>query len=107
MKPTPGPGRGARRSARLALENLEDRNLLSAGGLAPLSDLAVTPASFNPHDVLVAFQGTPDLSTISPTVALRNSALDLGDHLYRFDLASAETVPAALAYFRLQSNVRY
>src|SRR5438876_965631 len=75
MKPTPGPAPAARRSAPLALETLEARNLFSAGGLASLANLTVNPTSYNSHDILVAFQGSVDLSALSPAVVLRNSAL--------------------------------
>ncbi len=87
----------------LILERLEDRELLSA---ASLNNLAIDASTYDARQIIVAIR-TDATANSAAAVHVKNSAVDLGDGLYRVALPNGVTVAQGIAYYDRQVYVRY
>jgi subtilisin family serine protease/subtilisin-like proprotein convertase family protein len=86
----------------LRIEELESRNLMSAtlpAGTVSLEDLSIDTRTYNDDYVLVRF------NTDAPTESATH--LDLGNGLFRIDIAEGQTVAQAVSYYESLTNVDY
>lgn len=87
---------------KLSLERLECREVPSAS----FGDLAVNSSSFDQHHIIVALRNDTS-STTAAAVHVRQTALSLGDGLYRVTLPNGVNVAQGIAYYGSQVYVRY
>jgi subtilisin family serine protease len=87
---------------KLSLERLECREVPSAS----FGDLAINSKHFDQHQIIVALRNDAS-STSAAALHIRQTAVSLGDGLYRVSLPNGIHVAQGLAYYGSQVYVRY
>lgn len=101
--------RRSNRAPMLALERLEDRSLFSISA-ASFDNLSFDFGQYDESRIVVGLQaGTTisQLSAVGANVVRYDTALDLGEQMFRLELQPGQTVNDALAFFQLVPAVRF